>query len=147
MQVHRPATMINQHPMPSLGPGLRAPGYQGPLTTTAPVAAANHIRSFYKLFAILVLILVIFIFGIVCIIVGSAKSNACPVDTAVVGWLTGFGVVDMIACIVFAIFVRIYTFAHLIFSFLYRLLFVQHTVTIEIDFCVTSYILFLPSSA
>ncbi len=92
------AALLGQEEIPSLGAVLNREDYEGPRTTSASIAVAKHIRSFYRLFGTIGIILAISVFHIIAIIFGHAKRNACPALDMAPKIIMIFGIIDLSIC-------------------------------------------------
>jgi uncharacterized BrkB/YihY/UPF0761 family membrane protein len=106
MQVNL-STLLGPQQIPSLGSVLNRQDYEGPRTTSATVAVAKHVRSFYRSFATIGVLLIMIAFGIIAIIFGHIKRNSCPDNKNVPRMVIVFGFIDLIVCGIIMIIVRI----------------------------------------
>jgi hypothetical protein len=74
------------------------PRHQNQDPPSAVVAVAAHIRSFYRLFAMIAVLLALSCAGTAAIIVSYIQSNSCTASRTMSRWLTIFGIVDIIMC-------------------------------------------------
>jgi hypothetical protein len=92
--------------VPSLGSTINAQDYEGPRTTSAGSAVAQHIRSLYRLFGTIGIILAISFFHFMSIIFGYIKRNACSNVKIVPKMIMILGIIDMILCGIIMMIVR-----------------------------------------
>jgi hypothetical protein len=78
-----------------------------PYSTAAALVVAAHIRSFYRLFAIIAVLLVFISVGITAIIMGYIKMHSCSVSYSLSRSLSIFGVLEIIICVIIALIVCI----------------------------------------
>ncbi|CAF3990278.1 unnamed protein product [Adineta steineri] len=77
---------------------LQNQGNNSPYRTTVVDTVATHIRSFYRLFMIIIILLIISEIGLGVIIIAYTKSMSCPASRNMSLWLSICGVVYIIMC-------------------------------------------------
>jgi len=84
--------------IPNVNSEFQSEEHDEPHSATAVLAVAAHIRSFYRLFVIILALLMISSVGTAAIVMGYMKSNSCPSSRIMSRWLRLFGIVDLIMC-------------------------------------------------
>ena len=72
--------------------------YVGRRTTSAVVVVGSHVRSFYRLFVIIILLIIMITFGIISILLGIMRKNSCTSKVDVSQQLISFGITELIFC-------------------------------------------------
>jgi hypothetical protein len=102
------SSVFRQQEIPSLGSVFNRQDYEGPRTTSASIAVAKHIRSFYRLFGTIGFILIISTFHIIAILFGHVKRDACPDAEMIPKMIMIFGIIDLSICGIIIIIVRFF---------------------------------------